>query len=59
MKTINTISRLALDLSIFLMCGITYAQTTYVVDNNENAGAQFTNVQDAIDAASDGDIILV
>ncbi|MGB5982158.1 MAG: hypothetical protein WBG46_08445 [Nonlabens sp.] len=35
------------------------AQTTYVVDNNPNSGAQFSDIQSAIDAASDGDTIYV
>lgn len=35
------------------------AQTTYTVDNTPNSGAQFTDVQSAINAASDGDTIYV
>ncbi|WP_405377413.1 hypothetical protein [Nonlabens sp. Asnod3-A02] len=35
------------------------AQTTWTVDNTTGAGAQFTDVQSAINAASDGDTIYV
>ncbi len=37
----------------------TYAQTTYTVDNKPGAPADFDNLQEAIDAAADGDILLV
>lgn len=35
------------------------AQTTWTVDNTPNSGAQFTDVQSAINAASNGDTIYV
>jgi hypothetical protein len=35
------------------------AQTTWTVDNTPNSGAQFTDIQSAINAASDGDTIYV
>lgn len=35
------------------------AQTVHTVDNRDDAGAQFTSVQDAIDAASPNDIIQI
>jgi pectin methylesterase-like acyl-CoA thioesterase len=35
------------------------AQTTYTVDNTPNSGAQFTSIQAAINAASNGDTIYV
>lgn len=37
----------------------TFAQTVHTVDNRDQSGAQFTNLQSAIDAASPGDIIQV
>lgn len=33
------------------------AQTVHIVDNNEGSGAEYTNVQAAVDAATSGDII--
>jgi hypothetical protein len=53
--TIKRLFFLALLLSFFNM----NAQTTYVVDNNQGAGAQFTSVDAAIAAATAGDIIYV
>jgi len=38
---------------------LTYAQTIYTVDNRTQSGAQFQSVQDAVDAASTGDIIQI
>ena len=35
------------------------AQTTWTVDNTPNSGAQFSSIQAAINAASDGDTIYV
>jgi hypothetical protein len=35
------------------------AQTTYTVDNTPNSGAQFSDIQSAINAASNGDTIYV
>lgn len=35
------------------------AQTTWTVDNTPNSGAQFSDVQSAINAASDGDTIYI
>ncbi|WP_034061988.1 right-handed parallel beta-helix repeat-containing protein [Lacinutrix jangbogonensis] len=57
MKTIM----LSLTKIAILLCAITItnAQTTFTVDNTPDSGAQFSNLQDAIDAASDGDIIYV
>ena len=34
-----------------------YSQTVHIVDNNQGAGAQYTSVQAAVDAAAPGDII--
>jgi len=36
-----------------------FSQTVYTVDNRDQSGAQFTDLQAAIDAASSGDIIQV
>ena len=50
-------------LKITLLCclisNFTFAQTVRTVDNRSQSGAQFTVLQDAIDAASAGDIIQI
>ncbi|MFD0989655.1 hypothetical protein ACFQ1R_06070 [Mariniflexile jejuense] len=44
----------------FLLLGATlFAQTTWTVDNRPGTTAQFTSVQAAIDAASEGDFIYI
>ncbi|MCH8569088.1 MAG: hypothetical protein LAT67_12515 [Balneolales bacterium] len=58
MKTLYTVLLTAL--LTFSSAGLLLAQTTYVVNNTPGAPSGdhvFTEVQDAIDAASDGDII--
>ena len=44
---------------ITVVSSIVHAQTVHVVDNNQGAGAQFTSLQNAIDAATEGDIVYV
>lgn len=46
-------------LLICLFVFITNAQTIHTVDNRSQSGAQFTVLQDAIDAAVEGDIIQI
>ncbi len=52
MKTLNTI------LALFF-CATVFAQTSHTVSNVAGNPAQFTVIQDAITAASDGDTIYV
>ena len=54
MKTKLLLTTIALILFQFAV-----AQTVYTVDNRPESGAQYTSVQDAIDAASAGDIIYI
>jgi len=44
---------------LLLIANFSYAQTTYTVDNNPGAPADFANLQDAIDAAASGDTLLI
>ena len=49
-------------LAVVFVLGLTSAlaaQTTWIVDGNSGPGSQFTKIQDAIDAAAAGDVILV
>jgi len=50
-------------LKITLLCclisSFIYAQTVHTVDNRSQSGAQFTLLQDAIDAATAGDVIQI
>ena len=49
-------------LSILILICLNFtiqAQTIHIVDNNQGAGAQYINVQDAVDAAAAGDIIYI
>lgn len=48
-----------LTLCAFVVSIAAFAQNIFTVDNNPTAGAQYTSVQDAIDAASAGDFIYV
>jgi pectin methylesterase-like acyl-CoA thioesterase len=48
--------------SLFLLTNLIYAQTLWVADNNPNAptGSHiFSTVQEAVDAATDGDVIYI
>lgn len=56
MKRIKLQTAMAL---LLLIANFTFAQTTYTVDNNPGAPADFANLQDAIDAAISGDTLLV
>lgn len=53
MKTINSL------LFACFFAGSLFAQTTHIVDNNDNGIGDFSSLQAAITAASEGDIILV
>ncbi len=50
---------LKITLGISLIAFIATAQTVHTVDNRSQSGAQFTEVQTAIDAATAGDIIQI
>lgn len=59
MKTITNIFKTLLVLCFCLSITNLNAQTTHIVNNNANTAADFTNLQAAIDAAANGDIIHV
>ncbi|WP_430466798.1 hypothetical protein [Winogradskyella ouciana] len=48
-------------LLLLLICSssLIIAQTIHIVDNNQGSAAPYTNVQDAVDAAADNDIIYI
>ena len=52
-------SSLRLALGLYLLSAYTTTQDVVVVDAAFGAGADFLEVQDAVDAASDGDVILI
>lgn len=52
-------SRKAFILCFLLVSFISFAQTTHTVNNNTGTSADFTDLQTAIDAAANGDIIYV
>ncbi|APY09143.1 hypothetical protein BWZ20_12890 [Winogradskyella sp. J14-2] len=58
MKTKNTLTPLIL-CALLLFATKLFAQTTHIVNNNAGTAADFTGLQAAIDAATDGDIIHV
>ncbi|MBO3116247.1 hypothetical protein J4050_05775 [Winogradskyella sp. DF17] len=59
MKTITKIFKTAMVLCLGLTITALNAQTTHIVNNNAGTAADFDNLQAAIDAAANGDIIHV
>lgn len=59
MKTITKTLKTSLIVCLLLASSFLIAQTTHIVDNNPGTTPDFTDVQSAIDAAADGDIIYV
>jgi len=46
-------------LFLFILSNILTAQTTWIVNNNPNQYADFTTLQEAVDGANNGDILMI
>lgn len=57
MKTFILQTRTSLIVYFLLFTASVFAQTTHIVNNNANTSADFTDLQTAIDAATNGDVI--